>query len=46
MEKKMMRENWKEIIQTLKRKGYDVKEICDLCVTSPFSEEEIKNICQ
>lgn len=43
----MMRDkknNWKETIQILKRKGYSIKEICDLCIISPFSEEEIKNI--
>ena len=24
----------------------NIKEICDLCIISPFSEEEIKNIYQ
>lgn len=36
--------NWKETIQILKQKGYNIKEICDLCIASPFSKEEIKNI--
>jgi len=35
---------WKKTIQLLKKKGYNVKEICDLCIISPFSEEEIENI--
>jgi len=40
----ILKNNWKETIQILKRKGYSIKEICDFYIISPFSEEEIKNI--
>ncbi|MBU0846432.1 hypothetical protein KKH23_04525 [Patescibacteria group bacterium] len=38
--------SWKNTILGLKSKGYSLKEITDLCVIPPFSEEEIANIFQ